>query len=208
MRTLPKCISGTGGMFEAFETAHRAVVKLTPSHLRTTMRDIQRCPATTLSVAAWNTESSLVMGIAGDTRVVALWRDDVGWHGRPVGRLHRSAGEYGYLVRYLGAPRRWPPMGQTGRDPMDVFTDNDIETPTDLDVFAVLAASDGVWEPIASKAKRPAADAIAAILKPDDSDAHTIATRVMHTARSIGLNDNATIAVACITESAPDAHAH
>lgn len=199
---LPKRISGPAEMFSAFETAHKSVVTLTPSHLRSTMRDVHLCPATTLAVAAWTPEDGLTVGIAGDTRVLVLWRDADGWHGRTVGRLHRSAGEYGYLVRYLGAPRRWPPMG-TGRDPMDVFTDNDIEAPVDLDAFAILVASDGAWEPIASKAKRPAAEAIAAVLDVGDSDAHAIATRVMNAARRLGLSDNASVAAAVITNGAP-----
>ena len=57
------------------------------------------CPATTLNVAWWTPESGRVVGIAGDTREMVLWRDDESCHGRSVGRLHRSAGESGYLVR-------------------------------------------------------------------------------------------------------------
>ena len=205
IRALPRRISGSDEIYAAFKTAHKAVAKLTPSHLRYTMREIRRCPATTLSVAAWTPESGLAMGIAGDTRVVVLWRDEEGWHGRSVGRLHRSAGEYGYLIRYLGAPRTWPQMGETGRDPMDIFIDADIEVPASLSAFAMLVVSDGVWEPIASDSKRPVGEAIAAVLDVDDSDAHSITTRVTGAARDIGLNDNATTAVACITSSSPDA---
>lgn len=200
---LPRRISGADELFLAFRAAHSAVVKLAPKQLRKTMRDIHLCPATTLSVAAWTPESGLAVGIAGDTRVVALWRDAAGWHGQPVGRLHRSAGEFGYLIRYLGAPRQWPPMG-TGRDPMDVLTDDDIAAPANLSAFAVVVASDGAWEPIASKAKRPAADAIAAVLDLDDSDAHAIAVRVLDAARAAGLHDNAAVSIACITSNPPD----
>ena len=168
------------------------------------MRDVTRCPATTMSLAAWTPQDGLTVGIAGDTRVVVLWRDDTGWHGRPVGRLHRSAGETGYMVRYLGAPLGWPHMGATDRDPMDVFTDDDIDAPTDLEAFAVLVASDGAWEPIAARSKRPVGEAISSVIDVGDSDAHSIATRVMDAARTIGLSDNATVAVACITSSTPD----
>lgn len=202
---LPRRVSGQVGLFEAFKAAHEAVNKLTPGHFRTTMREIRRCPATTLSAAAWTSESGLVVGIAGDTRVVALWRDDEGWQGRSIGRLHRSAGEYGYLIRYLGAPRSWPQMGATDRDPMDVFTDTEIEAPTSLSAFAVLVASDGASEPIAIDSKRPIAHAIAAIPDFDDGDAHSITTRVTDTARTIGLNDTATVAVGCVTGSTADA---
>lgn len=202
IRALPRRIAGPAEMFSAFEAAHSTVVTLTPSHLRTTMRDIQRCPATTLSVTAWTPASGLVVGIAGDTRVLALWRDSDGWHGQPVGRLHLSAETHGHLVRYLGAPRRWPPMGQSDRDPMDIFTDVDISASVDLDAFAILLASDGAWEPIASHCKHPIGDAIASVLDIKDSGAHSIAARILGSARSIGLTDNATIAVACITGGA------
>ena len=94
-------------------------------------------------------------------------------------------------------------MGQTDRDPMDIFTDADISAPIDMDALAILLASDGAWEPIASHSKHPIGDAIAAVLKPDDSDAHSIAIRVLGSARSIGLTDNATVAAAVITNGAP-----
>ena len=204
IRALPRRISGPVETFYAFRAAHRAVFKLTPKHLRNTMRDVTRCPATTLSLAAWTPADGLTVGIAGDTRVVVMWRDDTGWHGRPVGRLHRSDGETGYLTRYLGAPRHWSHMGATDRDPMDIFTDDDIDAPAGLSAFAVVIASDGAWEPIAARHKRPIGEAIAAVLDIDDSDAHSIAAKVMGTARTIGLNDNATTAVACITTSTSD----
>ncbi|WP_419921964.1 protein phosphatase 2C domain-containing protein [Candidatus Poriferisodalis sp.] len=53
IRALPRRISGADELFDAFKTAHRAVTKLTPGHLRHTLRDATMCPATTLSVAAW-----------------------------------------------------------------------------------------------------------------------------------------------------------
>ena len=184
-RALPSRVSGPVEMFFAFRASHRSVFKLTPKHLRNALRDATRCPATTLSVAAWTPADGLTVGIAGDTRVVVMWRDDTGWHGRPVGRLHRSDGDTGYLTRYLGVPRRWPHMGATDRDPMDIFTDDDVNAPTDLDAFALLVASDGAWEPIAAHIKRPIG-----------TDAQTNAERIMQAARRLGLEDNATVAVA------------
>lgn len=198
IKALPGCVAGAAEMHAAFQAGHQAVTKLAPSHLRQTRRDLRMCPATTLSVAAWTAETGLTVGIAGDTRTVVLWRDDAGWHGRSVGRLHRSAGEYGYLVRYLGAPLAWPPMGETGRDPMDIFTDADIDVPTDLTGYATVIASDGAWEPLTSDAARPVAHAIAAAVHADDDDARIIADRIMDAALKIGLADNATVAVAAV----------
>ncbi len=40
---------------------------------------------------------------------VVLWRDDESWRGRSLGRLHLNISVYGYVTKYLGAPRGWPP---------------------------------------------------------------------------------------------------
>ena len=206
IRTLPRRVAGAAEMHSAFRTAHKAVTKLAPKHLRQTRSDSRMCPATTLSMAAWTPETGLAVGIAGDTRAVALWRDDAGWHGRSVGRIHRSAGEYGYLICYLGAPLAWPQMGETDRDPMDIFTDADIDVPAELTGFAVVIASDGAWEPLTSDLKRPVAHAIAAAVHSDDNDARVIADRVLDAALEIGLDDNATVATAAVIPT-PDADA-
>ncbi|WP_420626554.1 hypothetical protein [Candidatus Poriferisodalis sp.] len=131
-----------------------------------------------------------------------MWREEDGWHGRPVGNVHRSAGERGYLTKFLGTPRLWPKAPRSDRYPMDLFSDEDIKAPRELSAFALVIASDGAREALEIRAKRPTADAIAAVL---DSDAHTITSRVMDTARETGLDDNATVAVACVTSSTPDA---
>lgn len=205
IRTLPRRIEGPDEMYAAFRAAHKSVVKLASDSLRFTIRDIHMCPASTLSVAAWTPENGLVVGIAGDTRVAVMWRDEQGWHGRPVGRVHRSAGR-GYLTRFLGTPRVWPKSPDSDRVPMDMFGDDDIEVPGSLSAFTVVIASDGAWEALEIHTKRPIADAIASVLDIDHSDAHSITTKVMDTARETGLADNATLAVACIVGE-PDADA-
>ena len=184
-----------------------------PRRLRCSRREAHRCPASTLCVAAWTPSGGLLVGIAGDTRPVLLWRDDESWSGRSLGRLHRNISIYGYVTKYLSAPRDWPAMGATDSDPMDIFTDNDLGLPADAKAIAVAIVSDGVWEPLvrdvyAGKTKQsdPVGKAIAAAVGPGDRDAHTIATRIMETARREDLTDNATIAVACIAEQ-PDANA-
>ena len=93
-------------------------------------------------------------------------------------------------------------MGETDRNPMDVFTDDDIEVPASLSAFAVVVVSDGAWETISSDANRPVAHAIAAVSDVDARDAHDIAHRIMTAARSTGLDDNATVAAACVSGDA------
>ena len=126
---------------------------------------------------------------------------DAGWHGRPLGRVHRTGGEHGFLTKFLGMPRVWPKSLDGYNDPMDMFSDDDIEAPQDISAFAVAIASDGTWEALEIRTKQPTADAIAAVLDADDSDVHSITTKVMGAARDAGLSDNATTAVACITTS-------
>ena len=98
-------------------------------------------------------------------------------------------------------PRVWPKSLDGYNDPMDMFSDDDIEAPQDISAFAVAIASDGTWEALEIRTKQPTADAIAAVLDADDSDVHSITTKVMGAARDAGLSDNATTAVACITTS-------
>ena len=72
---------------------------------------------------------------------------------------------------------------------MDLFIDENIEAPEDISAFAVVIASHGAWEPLEIRTKRPTADAIAAVLDVNGSDAHSIAIRVMDTASEAGLAD-------------------
>ena len=179
IKSLPRRIATPHEMFQAFKAAHEAVTELAPTHLRCSRRDLHRCPASTLCVAAWTPSDGLLVGIAGDTRPVVLRRDDNSWHGRSLGRLHRNISIYGYITKYLGAPRSWPAMGANDPDPMDIITDDDIDLPADPTAIAVVIVSDGVWEPLVrevyvGKVKQadPVGKAIAACVTPDDLDAH------------------------------------
>ena len=144
IRTLPRRIGTPDEMFEAFEVSHETVFKLAPQYARYSRHEVRKCPASTLCVAAWSQSGGLLVGIAGDTRPVVLWRDDDSWHGRTLGRLHRNISIYGYITKYLGAPRSWPAMGANDRDPMDIFADDDIDLPADPTAIAVAIVSDGV----------------------------------------------------------------
>lgn len=207
IRSLPKQIDSTNIMSAAFEIANDAVGLLTPSHLRMTLRDTHLCPATMLCVAAWGPGTGPIVGIAGDTVPVLLWQtENEEWHGRTLGQALPgvSGGEW---TRYLGASAHWRSrQNWTPRDPIELLTEDDIELPGDRYTIAIL--SDGVWGPIVDTAVAdavtpavPLGAALAASLRPDDQDAHRIATRIMNTARKAGLHDNATVAVACADES-------
>ena len=169
IKALPRRIDTAGEMFEAFKTANAAVAELAPRRLQCSRREAHRCPASTLCVAAWTASGGLLVGIAGDTRPVLLWRDDELWSGGSLGRLHRNISIHGYVTKYLSAPRNWPAMGATDNDPMEIITDDDIDLPADPTAIAVVIASDGVWEPLvrdvyAGKTKQsdPVGKAIAA----------------------------------------------
>ena len=182
IKALPRLVDTQEAMYQAFKAAHETVFKLAPKYARYSRHEVRKCPASTLCVAAWTPAGGLLVGIAGDTRPVVLWRDDDSWHGRTLGRLHRNISIYGYITKYLGAPRSWPAMGANDRDPMDIFADDDIDLPADPTAIAVAIVSDGVWEPLvrevyAGKAKQadPVGKAIAACVTPDDHTAHSIA---------------------------------
>ena len=205
IKSLPRRIATLDEMFEVFKAANDRVAKLAPEVFRYSRNEAHRCPASTLCVAAWTSSGGLLVGIAGDTRPVVLWRDGTSWRGRSLGRLHRNAGFYGYITRYLGAPGIWPLLRGDNSDPMDLFTDDDIELPAEPSAIAVVIVSDGAWEPLVrdvyagtAKQSDPVGKAIAASVAPDDRTAHSIATRIMTAARTAGLDDNATVAVACI----------
>ena len=203
IRGLPRRISSAVELYDGFGAANDLVAALTPARLRHTMSDFHLCPAATLCAAAWTPGGGLLVGYAGDTLPVLLWHDDGDWHGRALGTPHRRPD--GTIALYVGAPGIWPKAhdGRYGR--MDIVTENDIGTPADR--YAIVIVSDGVWEPIIKQKypnvtlpDDPLGPTLASALNPDDRTAHTIATRIMTAARTAGLTDNATVAVACIAE--------
>lgn len=194
---LPSRISTTSALWSAFSEANDRVVDLRPAHLEFTVTGLHLCPAATLCVAAWTPEGGLLVGYAGDTLAVLLWRDGESWRGRALGYPHRTRA--GSITRYLGAPHKWSQM--TDRDHVHITADTGIDTPPGG--YAIVIVSDGIWEPLVREAhvgeslqSDPIAGAVAATFAPDVSDADSIAKSVMNAARSAGLDDNATIAVA------------
>jgi len=187
---LPDRIASQDEMEVAFINAQGRVFDLAPEQARHRFGMIRRCPASTLCVAAWNPDAGLIVGAAGDTIAILLWLEEDEWRARSIFLPHRSTGMTGTLTRYLGAP--------VGGE-FELVTD--IPLPAALCAVAIL--SDGAWEPIVSGRHRgeilppdSIAGAVAACLAPDDSDADSIANQVMTAARTAGLDDNGTVAVA------------
>ena len=212
IEALPDRIAGAAALWAAFGAANAQVAALAPPHHFEAhpQSRIIRAPASTLGVAAWTPECGLVVGVSGDTLPVLVWREDNAWQGRSLCSPHRSDGDHGYLTKHLGRSDKWrdEPLG-TDFDPIEMLAGADLELPDTAITMAIVIVSDGVWEPIISGVftdqLRPPdaiAAAVAACLTPEDSDADGITERIMTTARTAGLEDNATVAVACRTGSA------
>ena len=209
IETLPDLIAGSDELYDAFAAAHHRVFELAPEEARHRFGLIDRCPATTLCVAAWTPSGGLLVGHAGGTLAVLLWRDDQSWRGRSLGSPHRSGGDWGYLAKYLGAPLIWPSQHERMGDPMELLTEDGIDQHDAP--YAVVILSDGAWEALVdtaySRDATPSSklgETLASLLKPDDRDANTIATKIMTAARTAGLEDNATVAVTAVEGAKSD----
>ena len=104
---------------------------------------------------------------------------------------------------------------------MDLLTEDDIEPPDAP--YAVATLSDGTWEALVDMACSPDASpsstleptlasllgtALATLMNPDDQDAQAVAERIMTAARAARLDDNTTVAVACVTTRPATADSH
>ena len=202
IRGLPLRIGSADEMHDGFRAADKEVAELTPEHLKFTRSSAHMCPAATLCASAWTPDGDLVVGYAGDTMSALLWRTGKSWDGRALGFPHRT--RHGAISRSVGLPGVWPDSHDGDHRRMDIFDKDDLEVPS-AD-YAIAVMSDGVWEPILREkygdGEMPEGDpfgpAVAAALKHDDHDANTLASRIMDAARTAGLEDNATVAVAHI----------
>lgn len=193
--SLPDRICTPEAMRAAFRAADEQVGSLVPRGFQPTRTNLRACPATTLTAAAWTPDGGLIIGHAGDTLPLLLWRESGFWFGSSLGAPHRSRDMVGNLTRYLGAP-----VGGI----IDLVTAHDSDLPESP--FAIVVVSDGIWEPLVSEAYTgvvlppdPIAGAVAGCLTPDDSDADAIAARIMTAAQAAGLDDNATVAAAAVS---------
>lgn len=195
---LPERIGGAADMAMAFTDADervRALSRSSPLRARYVGIPIARIPMSTLCVAAWTPEGGLLVGWMGDTMTFVLRSGQDGYTGSCCGPPHRSP--FGGIEICLGLP---PEDEGYDTGPTEVgITDGfeDFGLPD-----AVIIASDGAWEPLAIEYggaewlwdDTPAG--IGSACDPAADDASGIARSVLAKARSLGLNDNATIAVA------------
>ncbi len=193
---LPRRISGADAMHRTFRRCHKAVTKA--ASLRNSFSEPLWCPATTLSVAACTPEGGVVVGIAGDTRVALLWCDDDGWHGRPVGRLHRDAEICGHLLRQAEWSEDPTPMEEPQPYPVEVYTEEDIGMPAAPIAVGALVASHGAWSAFPGGSDCSTADAIAAVLDTNYRDARDLSGRVTDAVIATRPLYDATIALAML----------
>lgn len=196
VRGLPERIESAADLAMAFADANERVLDLSRvlreenSWVRPAM-----IPMSTLCVAAWTPEGGLLIGWMGDTMPFAVWSGPDGYTGTCCGPLHR--GHFGGIERCLGQP---PEDEGYDAGPVEVEMAPGFEESELPDV--VIIASDGAWEP-------PAIDYGGAEWLWDDSsagigsvcdrgadEASGVAEGVLARAVGLGLNDNATVAVA------------
>ena len=192
---LPERIDGEAEMAVAFAEADERVLSLAGSESRSGPVPLFTLPMTTLCVAAWSPEGGLLIGWMGDTMPFVLKSGPDGLAGYCPGIPHR--GPFGGIESCLGMPPEgpWDSGGLADVEMVADFEDSDLPD-------AVIIASDGAWEPLAADYgdiewlwdESPAG--IGSACGPESGDAAAIAGSVLARARRLGLNDNATVAVA------------
>ena len=192
---LPERIGSEAEMGSVFVEANERVLALSGPGRRNRRAPLSTLPMSTLCMATWTQEGGLLIGWMGDTLPFAVKSGPGGLAGYCCGRPHRDI--FGSIVVCLGMPPEDEASvaGLVVVDMTDEFEDSGM-----LD--GVIIASDGAWEPIAIDYGgaewlwdySPAG--IGSACAPDDGDALDIARSVLAKARNLGLNDNATVAVA------------
>ena len=196
VESLPERIDTEDAMEAVFTVAHERVLALSgPPAEQDRRAPLSAFPMSTLCVAAWTLEGGLLIGWMGDTIPFVVHPGPDGYWGYCSGYPHR--GYFGAIESCLGMP---PEQGgfpiDTGEAEIIRWSEDD-EMPE-----ALIIASDGVWEPLAleyGSAEWLLDDSPAGVgsaYPPDADDAMDVARGVLARARRLGLNDNATIAVA------------
>ena len=189
---LPQRIDSKAEMSAAFTEADERVLALSGSQRRSRRAPLFTIPMSTLCVAAWTPRGGLLIGWMGDTMPFVVKSGQGGFAGYCCGVPHR--GPFGGIDICLGMP---PEDDGLAAEVEIVSEFEDSEMPD-----GVIIASDGAWEPLAVAYgdmewlwdDSPAG--IGSACAPDADDASDIARSVLAKSRSLGLNDNATVAVA------------
>ena len=192
---LPQRIDSEVEMAMAFAEANERVLALSGPRKRNRRVPLFALPMSTLCVAAWTPEGGLLIGWMGDTIPFVVKSGPSGFAGYCCGLPHRGA--FGNIDACLGMP---PEDEGSGAGLVEVDTVCEFEDSEMPD--SVIIASDGAWEPLALDYggaewlwdESPAG--IGSACSRDADDASDIAESVLAKARSLGLNDNATVAVA------------
>ena len=198
---LPARITSSDEMAVAFGEANERVLALTGPEVWSRALPLHTFPMSTLCVAAWTPEGGLLIGWMGDTLpfIATASRDESGgfsgFSGFLCGRPHRIPG--GSIEICLGMP----PAGNsldTGSVEVEIVGESGDGVQPD----AVILASDGAWEPFVYKhgvewlSDDSTAAGIGAACGAGASTADEVVNNILAEAVRLGLNDNATIAVA------------
>ena len=193
---LPPRIGSRQEMVDAFAAADARVLALSGAASRPGRTPLYMFPMSTLAVAAWTPAGGLLIAWMGDTLPFVASAAPGGYSGYCAGRPHRNPD--GTIDACLGMPPE-PGAPVSAHSQVEFAEEPDPAEMPD----AVILASDGAWEPM------PRDYGVEWLWddSPDNgigsacgSDAATsaadIAANVLSEARSLGLTDNATIAVA------------
>ena len=194
---LPTRIASQAEMVTAFADADRRVLALADTGSQQRRVHLSMLPMSTLCVAAWTPEAGLLIGWMGDTLPFVLRTHDSGFSGRLCGMPHRNRD--GTIEACLGMPTGPPSLiHQPIEMEISIVSEaNPAELPD-----GVVICSDGAWEPpvhsygAAWLVDDTPGGGIGAACEPGIASAQDIADSVLRNAKSLGLNDNATVAAA------------
>ena len=192
---LPARIASADEMAVAFGEANERVLALTGPEAWHKNLPLFMFPMSTLCVAAWTPEGGLLIGWMGDTLPFLANQKSDGFSGFLCGRPHRIPG--GSIEICLGMPPA-DPGGGTGHIEVETIGESGAGSRPD----AVILASDGAWEPfvhthgVAWLSDDSAGGGIGAACGSRATTAAEVAGSILSAARRLGLNDNATVAVA------------
>ena len=192
---LPRRVASPEDMAVAFGEANERVLALTGPEMWSRRLPLFMYPMSTLCVAAWTPEGGLLIGWMGDTLPFLATAGPDGLGGFCCGRPHRIPG--GSIEICLGMP---PADEAQNAESVEVEIVGESGAGSRPD--AVILASDGAWEPFVYAygvewlSDTSAEGGIGSACGRGAETADEIANRLLAEARNLGLNDNATLAVA------------